>query len=98
MRAARRPLVAIRDRQAKALRKGVTDSFGSRVRIQGCRQHKKRNVIDALPERMRAQVNSATSQAYASGEIERARQLLENLARKPGEQSSLKFRLLSDCY
>jgi transposase-like protein len=65
--------------RAKALRKGVTDSFGSRVRIQRCRQHKKRNVTDALPERMRAQVNSATSQA--SGEVRRARQLLENLAR-----------------
>jgi transposase-like protein len=59
----------------------VTDSSGSRVRIQRCRQHKKRNVTDAPPERMRAQANSARSQAYASGEVKRARQLLENLAR-----------------
>jgi len=66
---------------AKALRKAVTDTFGARVLIQRCRQHKKRNVTDALPERMRAQVNSAMSQAYASGDVKRARQLLENLAR-----------------
>ena len=66
---------------AKALRKAITDTFGSRALIQRCRQHKKRNVTDALPERMRSKVNSAMSQAYASGEVKRARQLLENLAR-----------------
>jgi len=80
---------------AKALRKAVTDTFGSRALIQRCRQHKKRNVTDALPERMRSQVNSAMSQAYASGEVKRARQLLENLARSlershPGAAASLR--------
>jgi putative transposase len=39
---------------AKALRKAITDAFGSRALIQRCREHKKRNVTDALPERMRA--------------------------------------------
>ncbi len=66
---------------AKALRKAIADTFGARALIQRCRQHKKRNVTDALPERMRVQVNSAMSQAYTSGEMKRARQLLENLAR-----------------
>jgi putative transposase len=66
---------------AKALRKAITDTFGPRALIQRCRQHKKRNVIDALPERMRAAVQSAMSQAYTSGDPKRARQLLENLAR-----------------
>jgi putative transposase len=66
---------------AKALRKAIADTFGSRALIQRCRQHKRRNVTDALPERMRSQVNSAMSQAYAAGEGKRARQLLENLAR-----------------
>lgn len=80
---------------AKALRKAVTDTFGARALIQRCRQHKKRNVTDALPERMRAQVNSAMSEAYASGEAKRARQLLENLARglernHPGAAASLR--------
>src|SRR5205823_4494660 len=66
---------------AKALRKAITDTFGARALIQRCREHKKRNVTDALPERMRATVRSAMSQAYASRELKRARQLLENLAR-----------------
>ena len=66
---------------AKALRKAVTDTFGPRAFIQRCREHKKRNVTDALPERMRATVRSAMSQAYATREAKRARQLLENLAR-----------------
>jgi putative transposase len=39
---------------AKALRKAITDTFGQRALIQRCRQHKKRNVTDALPERKRA--------------------------------------------
>src|SRR5262249_27718642 len=46
---------------AKALRKATADIFDSRALIQRCRQHKKRNVADALPERMRSQVNSAVS-------------------------------------
>ncbi len=80
---------------AKALRKAVTDTFGARALIQRCRQHKRRNVTDALPERMRASVQSALSQAYASGDAKRARQLLENLARGlergyPGAAASLR--------
>lgn len=80
---------------AKALRKAITDTFGPRALIQRCRQHKKRNVTDALPERMRSSVRSAMSQAYASGEPKRARQLLENLARSlerghPGAAASLR--------
>lgn len=66
---------------AKALRKAVTDTFGVRALVQRCREHKKRNVTDALPERMRAQVRSTMSQAYATREATRARQMLENLAR-----------------
>lgn len=46
---------------AKALRKAITDTFGPRALIQRCRQHKKRNVTDALPERMRSSVRSAMS-------------------------------------
>lgn len=46
---------------AKALRKAITDTFGTRVLIQRCREHKKRNVAEALPERMRAQARSSMS-------------------------------------
>jgi len=80
---------------AKALRKAITDTFGPRALIQRCRQHKKRNVTDALPERLRTTVSSAMTQAYASRDPKRARQLLENLARSlernhPGAAASLR--------
>jgi len=44
---------------------------------------------------MRATVNSAMSQSYASGEVKRARQLLENLARsleciRPGTVAAMR--------
>jgi transposase-like protein len=67
---------------AKALHKALTDVFGERALIQRCREHKKRNVTDALPERMRSSVRSAMSEAYATRDPKRARRLLENLARR----------------
>ena len=39
---------------AKALRRAIADTFEARALIQRCRQHKKRDVTDALPERLRA--------------------------------------------
>jgi hypothetical protein len=51
--------------------------FGARALIQRCREHKKRNVTDALPERLCAAVRSAMNQAYATRETKRARRLLE---------------------
>ena len=69
--------------------------FGSHALIQRCREHKKRNVTEALPERLRATVRSAMSQAYATQDPRRARRLLENLARRlehqhPGAAASLR--------
>ena len=51
---------------AKALHKAVVEVFGSHALIQRCREHKKRNVTEALPERLRATVRSAMNQAYAT--------------------------------
>jgi transposase-like protein len=92
--AAERTLLFVID-GARALRKAVTDTFGTRALVQRCRVHKQRNVTDALPERMRAAIRSAMNQAYASGDPKRARQLLENLARSlernhPGAAASLR--------
>jgi len=80
---------------AKALHRAVAEVFGHRALIQRCREHKKRNVTEALPQRLRAGVRSAMVQAYASGEAKRARRLLENLARQlehqhPGAAASLR--------
>jgi putative transposase len=75
---------------AKALHRAISDVFGERALIQRCRQHKKRNVTEALPDRMRSSVLSAMSQAYATRDPKRARRLLENLARRlePGYPSA----------
>lgn len=80
---------------AKALHRAVSDIFGERALIQRCREHKKRNVTDALPERMRGSVRSAMTQAYATRDAKRASKLLENLARRlaadhPGAAASLR--------
>src|ERR1700686_2283997 len=79
---------------AKALHKAVVDVFGAHALIQRCREHKKRNVTDALPERLRASVRSAMNQAYATRDPKRARRLLDGLARRlehqhPGAAASL---------
>ncbi len=83
---------------AKALHKAVVEVFGARALIQRCREHKKRNVTDALPERLRAAVRSAMNQAYATRDPVRTRRLLERLARQlehqhPGAAASLRERL-----
>ncbi len=61
---------------AKALHKAVVEVFGAHGLIQRCREHKKRNVSDALPKRLRAAVRSAMNQAYARRDPKRARRLL----------------------
>jgi putative transposase len=80
---------------AKGLRKAVLEVLGERALLHRCQAHKKRNVADALPQRLRASVHSAMNQAYASGDPKRARRLLENLARRlesdhPGAAASLR--------
>jgi transposase-like protein len=67
---------------AKALHKAVVEVFGAHGLIQRCREHKKRNVTDALPERLRTTVRSAMNQAYATRDTKRARRLLDALARR----------------
>ncbi len=80
---------------AKALHKAVVEVFDAYALIQRCREHKKRNVTDALPERLRASIRNAMSQAYATRDAGRAQRLLENLARRldhqhPGAAASLR--------
>ncbi len=79
----------------KALRRAVREVFGKRALVQRCQLHKKRNVLDQLPERMRASVSAALSQAYASRDKATALRLLHNLERRlakehPGAAASLR--------
>ena len=70
----------------KALRKAVREIFGKRALVQRCQVHKKRNVLDQLPDRMRASVSAALSQAYASRGKSQALRLLNNLERRLGKE------------
>jgi transposase-like protein len=67
---------------AKALAKAVRDTFGNRALIQRCQVHKKRNVLEHLPERMRATTGATISTAYGCRDSERALSMLTKLARQ----------------
>jgi putative transposase len=74
---------------------GSEHEISDTLLIQRCREHKKRNVTEALPERLRATVRSAMCQAYATRDPRRARRLLDSLARRleqqhPGAAASLR--------
>jgi transposase-like protein len=43
----------------RALHKAVLEVFGTRALIHRCHVHKKRNLIEALPQRMRAAAHRA---------------------------------------
>lgn len=65
----------------KGLRKAVTDVFGQYALVQRCRVHKRRNVLEHLPEGERSQVRAAMNEAYKATDYGTALRLLENLAR-----------------
>lgn len=65
----------------KGLRKAVSEVFGDFALVQRCQVHKKRNVLDQLPDEVRVQVRTAMSQAYAVATHETALKQLQNQAR-----------------
>lgn len=67
---------------AKGLHKAIRSLFGDRALIQRCRVHKRRNVREQLPIELHASVKSAMTEAYKTEDPKRAKQLLENLARR----------------
>ena len=80
---------------AKALAKSVRDVFGKRALIQRCQVHKRRNVLDSLPERMRDSTGSILGTAYRCKDAKRALDMLNKLARQlerkhPGAAASLR--------
>jgi putative transposase len=79
----------------KGLRRAVNDVFGRNALVQRCQVHKKRNVLDHLPEGLRAQTSAALSEAYAAISHELALAQLQNLERalakkQPSAASSLR--------
>ena len=54
----------------KGLRKAVNEVFGEYAVVQRCQVHKKRNVLDQLPEERRAQVRGAIKSVPGIVEIQ----------------------------
>jgi transposase-like protein len=80
---------------SKALHSSVRDAFGKRALIQRCQVHKRRNVLDKLPERLKRTIGASMNQAYRMKDHGRAMKLLTNLARRldhdcPGAAASLR--------
>ena len=67
---------------SKALSSAIRKAFGKRAIIQRCQVHKRWNVEDHLPESMKKQVGRAMSAAYRCGNAERAKRMLNALARQ----------------
>jgi transposase-like protein len=87
------PILAVLD-GAKALSRAVKDVFGKPV-IHRCQQHKIRNVIDKLPERLRSVTEKRMRQAYHAESALQAEGLLTELAAElgkthPGAAASLR--------
>jgi len=67
---------------AKALRKAVEAVFGETIAVQRCTVHKKRNVLDHLPQSERARVSRRMSKAYELTDVDTARSELQSLAKE----------------
>jgi len=80
---------------SKALRKAITQTFGELAKIQRCPVHKRRNVLDHLPQRVRPSVKRALNDAWNAKDASLAQRQLERLARSletehPGAAASIR--------
>lgn len=79
----------------KALRRAIVETFGAMALIQRCQQHKRRNVIEHLPEERHASVGRAMRAAWDGTNAELAKKQLQRLAaslqsKHPGAAASLR--------
>jgi len=80
---------------AKALRRALAEVFGATALVQRCQEHKRRNVLDHLPDAMHASVGRALADAWHSTDAALAKRQLERLANSlaknhPGAAASLR--------
>jgi putative transposase len=78
----------------KALRTAIQACFGKRALVQRCRVHKRRNILDHLPEQERLLIGRKLDQAWAEADAVKAETKLRALARQlegphPGAAASL---------
>ena len=67
---------------AQALHTAVMQTFGPAALVQRCQVHKRRNVLEYLPEAQRPWVKATLTRAYTHTDIKAARRLLQDLARR----------------
>lgn len=78
---------------AKALRAAVRQVFGNQAQVQRCQVHKKRNVLEHLPERERSWVGHKLHKAWQEADYNKTalRSLADSLEKQyPGAASSLR--------
>jgi len=74
-----RPVLFVID-GSKAIYSAITKHFDNCF-IQRCREHKKRNIIDHAPEKLKDEVERRINEAYAEQDYEKARTSLNSLAK-----------------
>jgi len=79
----------------KALRRAILEVFGTSALVQRCQEHKRRNVLEHLPEELHASVGRAMRDAWQSKDPVLAKRQLERLANSlakphPGAAASLR--------
>lgn len=89
-----RPMLFVID-GGKAIRGAIRDHFGANAPVQRCREHKRRNVLDHLPEQDRSWVGRRMRRAWAHANPEGAKRQLLDLAKQlenehPGAAASLR--------
>ncbi len=67
---------------AKALTRAIRNTFGKHTPIQRCQVHKARNILDRLPEALRAPTKRVLRQAWELDDAAKAEQLIRTLARR----------------
>jgi transposase-like protein len=80
---------------SKAIRRAILDVFGASALVQRCQEHKRRNVLDHLPEDLHTSVGRAMKDAWQSKDSILAKRQLERLAHSlaklhPGAAASLR--------
>ena len=80
---------------SKALRAAIREVFGSLAPLQRCQVHKRRNILEHLPERLHASVDRILREAWESADADLAKRRLERLASSleaehPGAAASIR--------
>lgn len=91
---AERGLLAVID-GSKALKRALINVFGDKVLIQRCQVHKRRNIIDHLPENKHDWVKMKLREAWSHTDPEVSKKILNDLANQletahPGAAASIR--------